>query len=238
MFACFNSAYLSDFTFSCLSLCVCGFQRSGINSSDVEMLTLTNVTEDDAGEYICKVSNYIGEASQSGWLTVIPGNPWDLTPPTLPPPWCGFPGVCPQPAVVVLLVVSCWSWGSQTFFCPNIRPLCFSCWDWCSHGSTGRTCIPRHWNCHSEHLNLSSLTFFFLHLFLSCKLCQVGVCSAVLSMLSVFVCSCDQSNVWIRLASMSRLCWWRELSEFLFFVHWLSFLMFWRHTGLYLCLFI
>lgn len=51
-----------------------GLQRSGINSSDVEILTLTNVTEEDAGEYICKVSNYIGEASQSGWLTVIPGN--------------------------------------------------------------------------------------------------------------------------------------------------------------------
>ncbi|XP_022599357.1 fibroblast growth factor receptor 2 isoform X3 [Seriola dumerili] len=47
-------------------------KRSGINSSDVEMLTLTNVTEEDAGEYICKVSNYIGEANQSGWLTVIP----------------------------------------------------------------------------------------------------------------------------------------------------------------------
>ncbi|XP_011601192.1 fibroblast growth factor receptor 2 isoform X4 [Takifugu rubripes] len=47
-------------------------KRSGINSSDVEILTLTNVTEEDAGEYICKVSNYIGEASQSGWLTVIP----------------------------------------------------------------------------------------------------------------------------------------------------------------------
>uniref|UniRef100_A0AAQ4RWK8 Fibroblast growth factor receptor n=1 Tax=Gasterosteus aculeatus aculeatus TaxID=481459 RepID=A0AAQ4RWK8_GASAC len=48
-------------------------KRSGINSSDVEMLTLTNVTEKDAGEYICKVSNYIGEACQSGWLTVVPG---------------------------------------------------------------------------------------------------------------------------------------------------------------------
>lgn len=56
-------------------MCMCGFQRSGINSSDVEMLTLTNVTADDAGEYICKVSNYIGEASQSGWLTVTSGNP-------------------------------------------------------------------------------------------------------------------------------------------------------------------
>ncbi|XP_032379295.1 fibroblast growth factor receptor 2 isoform X6 [Etheostoma spectabile] len=50
-------------------------KRSGINSSDVEMLTLTNVTEADAGEYTCKVSNYIGEASQSGWLTVIPAAP-------------------------------------------------------------------------------------------------------------------------------------------------------------------
>ncbi|XP_005742433.1 fibroblast growth factor receptor 2 isoform X3 [Pundamilia nyererei] len=46
-------------------------KRSGINSSDVEVLTLTNVTEEDAGEYICKASNYIGEVSQSGWLTVI-----------------------------------------------------------------------------------------------------------------------------------------------------------------------
>ncbi|KAM3862636.1 fibroblast growth factor receptor 2 isoform 2-T2 [Diretmus argenteus] len=49
-------------------------KRSGINSSDVEVLTLTNVTEDDAGQYTCKVSNYIGEANQSGWLTVIPAN--------------------------------------------------------------------------------------------------------------------------------------------------------------------
>uniref|UniRef100_A0A671X7F8 Fibroblast growth factor receptor n=1 Tax=Sparus aurata TaxID=8175 RepID=A0A671X7F8_SPAAU len=47
-------------------------KRSGINSSDVEMLTLNNVTQDDAGEYTCKVSNYIGEANQSGWLTVVP----------------------------------------------------------------------------------------------------------------------------------------------------------------------
>ncbi|XP_063347058.1 fibroblast growth factor receptor 2 isoform X2 [Pelmatolapia mariae] len=46
-------------------------KRSGINSSDVEVLTLTNVTEEDAGEYTCKASNYIGEVSQSGWLTVI-----------------------------------------------------------------------------------------------------------------------------------------------------------------------
>uniref|UniRef100_A0A669B8J2 Fibroblast growth factor receptor n=1 Tax=Oreochromis niloticus TaxID=8128 RepID=A0A669B8J2_ORENI len=49
-------------------------KRSGINSSDVEVLTLTNVTEQDAGEYVCKASNYIGEVSQSGWLTVITGD--------------------------------------------------------------------------------------------------------------------------------------------------------------------
>ncbi|XP_077960652.1 fibroblast growth factor receptor 2 isoform X6 [Gasterosteus aculeatus] len=58
-------------------------KRSGINSSDVEMLTLTNVTEKDAGEYICKVSNYIGEACQSGWLTVIPEAANRIPTPTL-----------------------------------------------------------------------------------------------------------------------------------------------------------
>lgn len=36
------------------------------------MLKLYNVTEADAGEYICKVSNYIGEANQSAWLMVLP----------------------------------------------------------------------------------------------------------------------------------------------------------------------
>uniref|UniRef100_A0A674NNA9 Fibroblast growth factor receptor n=1 Tax=Takifugu rubripes TaxID=31033 RepID=A0A674NNA9_TAKRU len=35
------------------------------------VLTLHNVTEEESGEYICKVSNYIGEANQSAWLTVI-----------------------------------------------------------------------------------------------------------------------------------------------------------------------
>ncbi|XP_009316889.1 PREDICTED: fibroblast growth factor receptor 1 [Pygoscelis adeliae] len=45
-------------------------QHSGINSSDAEVLTLYNVTEAESGEYVCKVSNYIGEANQSAWLTV------------------------------------------------------------------------------------------------------------------------------------------------------------------------
>ncbi|XP_068054336.1 fibroblast growth factor receptor 2 isoform X6 [Anomalospiza imberbis] len=47
-------------------------KHSGINSSNAEVLTLFNVTEADAGEYVCKVSNYIGEANQSAWLSVLP----------------------------------------------------------------------------------------------------------------------------------------------------------------------
>lgn len=39
------------------------------------MLTLYNVTEEESGEYICKVSNYIGEANQSAWLTVTKYDP-------------------------------------------------------------------------------------------------------------------------------------------------------------------
>lgn len=46
------------------------FQHSGVNSSDAQVLTLYNVTEEESGEYICKVSNYIGEANQSAWLIV------------------------------------------------------------------------------------------------------------------------------------------------------------------------
>uniref|UniRef100_A0AAY5K9V5 Fibroblast growth factor receptor n=1 Tax=Esox lucius TaxID=8010 RepID=A0AAY5K9V5_ESOLU len=56
-------------------------KRSGINSSDVEVLTLTNVTEEDAGQYTCKVSNYIGEVNQSGWLTVVPETVTGMTSP-------------------------------------------------------------------------------------------------------------------------------------------------------------
>ncbi|XP_006003689.1 fibroblast growth factor receptor 2 isoform X1 [Latimeria chalumnae] len=47
-------------------------KHSGINNENAEMLNLYNVTEADAGEYICKVSNYIGEANQSAWLSVLP----------------------------------------------------------------------------------------------------------------------------------------------------------------------
>ncbi|XP_016371199.1 fibroblast growth factor receptor 1-A isoform X4 [Sinocyclocheilus rhinocerous] len=46
-------------------------KHSGVNSSDTQVLTLCNVTEEESGEYICKVANYIGQANQSAWLTVV-----------------------------------------------------------------------------------------------------------------------------------------------------------------------
>lgn len=58
------------------------------------MLTLYNVTEAESGEYVCKVSNYIGEANQSAWLTVtrpmakgkLKNTDWDFTW-TVSPSW-------------------------------------------------------------------------------------------------------------------------------------------------------
>lgn len=55
-------------------------KHSGINSSSAEVLKLHNVTEADAGEYICTVSNYIGEANRSAWLTVERTPPDPRTP--------------------------------------------------------------------------------------------------------------------------------------------------------------
>ncbi|XP_073723655.1 fibroblast growth factor receptor 1-A isoform X1 [Misgurnus anguillicaudatus] len=55
-------------------------KSSGVNNSDTQVLTLYNVTEEHSGEYICKVSNYIGEANQSAWLTVT--HPSQAVPPT------------------------------------------------------------------------------------------------------------------------------------------------------------
>lgn len=64
--------------------CFCGPQHSGVNSSDTQVLTLNNITEEEGGEYICRVSNYIGEANQSAWLTVIKHEA-----PGKPPSWAG-----------------------------------------------------------------------------------------------------------------------------------------------------
>uniref|UniRef100_A0A8C1YRP1 Fibroblast growth factor receptor n=1 Tax=Cyprinus carpio TaxID=7962 RepID=A0A8C1YRP1_CYPCA len=55
-------------------------KHSGVNSSDTQVLTLYNVTEEESGEYICKVANYIGQANQSAWLTVVKNS--QAVPPT------------------------------------------------------------------------------------------------------------------------------------------------------------
>lgn len=43
--------------------------------SDVEVLYLSKVTMEDAGEYTCLAGNSIGYAHQSAWLTVLSGKP-------------------------------------------------------------------------------------------------------------------------------------------------------------------
>ncbi|XP_063066115.1 fibroblast growth factor receptor 1b isoform X2 [Engraulis encrasicolus] len=59
-------------------------KHSGVNSSDTQVLTLYNITEEEGGEYICKVSNYIGEANQSAWLTVLKHEAQGMLPTDVP----------------------------------------------------------------------------------------------------------------------------------------------------------
>lgn len=48
-------------------------QTADINSSEVEVLYLRNVSAEDAGEYTCLAGNSIGLSYQSAWLTVLTG---------------------------------------------------------------------------------------------------------------------------------------------------------------------
>uniref|UniRef100_A0A8C0G344 Fibroblast growth factor receptor n=1 Tax=Bubo bubo TaxID=30461 RepID=A0A8C0G344_BUBBB len=47
-------------------------KTADINSSEVEVLYLRNVSVEDAGEYTCLAGNSIGLSYQSAWLTVLP----------------------------------------------------------------------------------------------------------------------------------------------------------------------
>lgn len=63
--------------------------------SDVEVLYLSKVTMEDAGEYTCLAGNSIGYAHQSAWLTVISGKEpkslWILCRVGLSTSWpCGY----------------------------------------------------------------------------------------------------------------------------------------------------
>ncbi|KAF6081168.1 fibroblast growth factor receptor 4 [Phyllostomus discolor] len=102
-------------------------KTTDINSSEVEVLYLRNVSTEDAGEYTCLAGNSIGLSYQSAWLTVLPEeglawtaaapnarytdiilSPWSRAPrPSRAPPWCGAsvsPPVAPpcSPALLVL----------------------------------------------------------------------------------------------------------------------------------------
>lgn len=48
------------------------------NLSKVNILPLVNVTVEDAGEYVCKADNSVGQASHFAWVEVLSGKPYHL----------------------------------------------------------------------------------------------------------------------------------------------------------------
>ncbi|XP_057584289.1 fibroblast growth factor receptor 4 isoform X2 [Hippopotamus amphibius kiboko] len=96
-------------------------KTADINSSEVEVLYLRNVSAEDAGEYTCLAGNSIGLSYQSAWLTVLPeedltwratapeaSSPWSQAPPpSQAHPWCGvsvFPPAAPPCSLASLVL--------------------------------------------------------------------------------------------------------------------------------------
>lgn len=46
------------------------------NLSKVNILPLVNVTVEDAGEYVCKAENSVGQIARSAWVEVLSGKPY------------------------------------------------------------------------------------------------------------------------------------------------------------------
>nr|XP_021529095.1 fibroblast growth factor receptor 4 [Aotus nancymaae] len=68
-------------------------KTADINSSEVEVLYLRNVSAEDAGEYTCLAGNSIGLSYQSAWLTVLPEEDltWTAAVPEASSPWSQAP---------------------------------------------------------------------------------------------------------------------------------------------------
>uniref|UniRef100_A0A2K6RCF3 Fibroblast growth factor receptor n=1 Tax=Rhinopithecus roxellana TaxID=61622 RepID=A0A2K6RCF3_RHIRO len=64
-------------------------KTADINSSEVEVLYLRNVSAEDAGEYTCLAGNSIGLSYQSAWLTVLSEEDltWTTATPEASSPW-------------------------------------------------------------------------------------------------------------------------------------------------------
>ncbi|XP_010591078.1 fibroblast growth factor receptor 4 isoform X2 [Loxodonta africana] len=91
-------------------------KTADINSSEVEVLYLRNVSAEDAGEYTCLAGNSIGLSYQSAWLTVLPeedltwtaavpeaSSPWSQAPQASPAhPWYGASGSPPAGPLCLL----------------------------------------------------------------------------------------------------------------------------------------
>lgn len=69
-------------TYACVCLCVFLQNLTSKDKEYVNRLTLFNVTEEDAGQYWCTGSNFLGKSKIPFWLTVRqPGkHPWTELP--------------------------------------------------------------------------------------------------------------------------------------------------------------
>lgn len=66
----FSASFVFSLRVRCLIEDLFVFQQSSFNLTKPEILYIRNVTYEDAGWYTCLVTNSMGRAFQSAWLTV------------------------------------------------------------------------------------------------------------------------------------------------------------------------